>query len=77
MFMCEHRTRDMVWRPELMEHPNGARGLAGIVAVRSDPEPAARAFARLFALGAVSEGLGRARGAVRFHRPRLGPPSSS
>ena len=55
MFMCEHRTRAMVWRPELMEHANGARGLAGIVAVRSDPEPAARAFARLFALGAVSE----------------------
>ena len=55
MFMCEHRTRAMVWRTNLMSHPNGARGLAGIVAVRSDPEPAARAFARLFALGAVSE----------------------
>ncbi len=37
-----------------MEHPNGARGLAGLVAVRDDPEPAARGFARLFALGAVS-----------------------
>ena len=62
MFMCEHRTRAMVWRPELMEHANGARGLAGLVAVRSDPEPAARAFARLFALGAVSETPAMARG---------------
>ena len=56
MFMCEHRTRDTVWLPELLEHPNTARSLASIVAVRDDPEPAARGFARLFALGAVEEG---------------------
>ena len=56
MFMCEHRARDMVWRPELMEHPNRATGLAGVVAVAEDPEAAARRFARLFANGAIEEG---------------------
>ena len=56
MFLCEHRTRDMVWRPELTEHPNGATGLAGVAAVADDPEAAARRAARLFAQGAVEEG---------------------
>ena len=58
MFMCEHRTRDMVWRPELMEHANGAVGLAGLVMVSNDPEAAAQRLARLFALGEVGEEAG-------------------
>ena len=57
-FLCEHRTREMVWRPELLEHPNGAVGLAAIVAVASEPESAARRFARLFATGAVERADG-------------------
>lgn len=52
-FMCQHRTRDMVWRPELMSHANGATGLAGIVAGVADPETVARGYARLFAAGEV------------------------
>lgn len=53
-FMCQHRTRDMVWRAELLEHANGAERLAGIIAATDDPEAAAGRFARLFATGAVS-----------------------
>jgi len=53
VFMCEHRTPDLVWRPELRSHPNGAQALAGIVAVMPDPERAAAGFARLFAAGRV------------------------
>jgi len=49
MFMCEHKTRDMVWRPELMTHANGATALAGVVVASASPEETARAFARLFA----------------------------
>ncbi|WP_245414208.1 VOC family protein [Nitratireductor sp. StC3] len=50
-FMCQHRTRDLVWRPELMEHANGARALAGMGAAVDAPEAAARRYARLFAAG--------------------------
>lgn len=53
MFMCEHKTRDMVWRPELMTHANGAHALAGIVVASTSPEETARAYARLFADGSV------------------------
>ena len=45
VFMCRHKTRDMVWVPSLLEHPNGAQGIAGVVAGCDDPEGAAAAFA--------------------------------
>ena len=56
MFMCQHKTRDMVWRPELMSHANGAIALAGIVVASETPEETARAFARLFAAGRIEGG---------------------
>ncbi|QRZ12158.1 VOC family protein [Paracoccus methylovorus] len=55
VFMCQQKTRDMVWRPELQSHANGARALAGIVAVSDEPEAMARRFARLYAAGAVTQ----------------------
>ncbi len=58
MFMCQHKTRDMVWRPELQSHANTARALAGIVAVSDDPEQAAGRYARLFAAGQVTQAQG-------------------
>lgn len=54
MFMCEHKTPDLVWQPGLQVHANGARALAGIVTMANDTEMLARRFARLFALGSVS-----------------------
>ncbi|MGN6308041.1 MAG: VOC family protein [Xanthobacteraceae bacterium] len=53
MFMCQHKTRDMVWRPELMTHANGAIALAGVVVCSTSPEETARGFGRLFAAGQV------------------------
>lgn len=50
-FMCQHKTRDMVWLPALMRHANGAVALHRITAQAADPEAAARGFARLFAAG--------------------------
>jgi catechol 2,3-dioxygenase-like lactoylglutathione lyase family enzyme len=50
-FMCQHLTRDSVWIPELIDHANGANGLAGIVAGTDDPSGAAERFGRLFADG--------------------------
>ncbi|RCW80769.1 VOC family protein [Paracoccus lutimaris] len=53
MFLCQHKTPDMVWRPELQSHANGAQALAGIVTMANDTETLARRFARLFAAGRV------------------------
>lgn len=53
MFMCQHKTPDMVWRPELKSHPNGACALAGIVTLANDTAALAARFARLFADGEV------------------------
>ena len=60
-FMCQHRTREMVWLPELLDHPNGAVALAGLVASTDDPDATAAGFARLFAAGRVDPIDGGAR----------------
>ena len=57
-FMCQHLTRESVWIPELLDHANGADGLAGIVAGTDDPKAAADRYARLFANGRASEADG-------------------
>ncbi|HRM75658.1 MAG TPA: VOC family protein [Paracoccus sp. (in: a-proteobacteria)] len=53
MFLCQHKTPDMVWRPELQTHANSARALSGIVTMANDTETLARRFARLFAAGQI------------------------
>ena len=45
----EHVTRDVLWQPHLLDHPNGALGLDAIYFVVADPEATARKFAPLFA----------------------------
>ncbi len=50
-FMCQHLTRDAVWVPSLLDHPNTACGLARVIARTDTPEAAARGYARLFAAG--------------------------
>src|SRR3546814_18233439 len=47
VLMIEHLTRDLIWRPEYMTHPNGAVGLAGAQFVVDDPAEAAARYARL------------------------------
>lgn len=66
-FMCQHHTRDTVWLPELMAHPNGATALAGILAAHADPKAAAEAYSRLFGAGktvAVAGGFGVVTGSI-------------
>jgi len=55
VFMCNHKTRNMVWRPELMAHKNGAQALHGIVVAADVPQTTAQGFARLFAAGHIDE----------------------
>lgn len=61
IFMCQHRTRDTVWMPELMTHANGAVALGGIVSGVDDPAATAARFARLFADGRTEAMAGGAR----------------
>ena len=55
VFMCQHKTRETVWVPELLNHPNTACGLEAILAISDTPKEDALRFARLWADGAVSE----------------------
>ncbi|AWK86881.1 VOC family protein [Azospirillum thermophilum] len=48
VFLCQHHTRDLVWRPEYVEHANTAAGLAALVIAADDPQPVAESYARLF-----------------------------
>ena len=60
VFMCQHHTRDTVWLPELLAHPNTACGLDGVLALSDDPVTDAARFARLWADGRVTPCAGGA-----------------
>lgn len=47
-FLCQHFTRDVVWRPEYQRHALGATGLAGVAVVVEDPARTAPSYARIF-----------------------------
>ena len=53
VYFCEHRTPELVWRPEWQDHPNGARAINRVVVVTPDPPRSAELFARLFGHAAV------------------------
>lgn len=61
VFMCQHKTRETVWIPELLSHPNHACGLAEILVRATDPEATAARFARLYAAGSAVEAEGGVR----------------
>ncbi|MCA3072037.1 MAG: VOC family protein [Rhodocyclaceae bacterium] len=49
LFVCEHLTRELVWRDGLRSHPNGAREITRIAIVVPDPYAEAMRLAPLFA----------------------------
>ena len=53
LFVCEHLTRDAVWLPELMEHPNTAVGLAAVTVVVESLSGLPQAYGRLFGTNRV------------------------
>jgi catechol 2,3-dioxygenase-like lactoylglutathione lyase family enzyme len=59
VFVVEHFTRDLVWRPEYQRHANGATEIAAVAIVADDVVAAARPYERLFARQAepIAEGL--------------------
>ncbi|ASM74476.1 MULTISPECIES: VOC family protein [Roseobacteraceae] len=53
VFMCQHKTPETVWLPELLDHPNTACGLGAFLAISTDPAQDGERFARLWADSAV------------------------
>lgn len=54
VFLCQHFTRDAVWRPEYQTHANTATGLAALAILSNDVAATAAAYARLFDIKAVT-----------------------
>ena len=52
-FVCQHLTRDLVWRPEWCAHRNGATGVASYAILADDPVALAEGWARIFGADAV------------------------
>jgi len=59
VFVCEHLTRELVWRPEHQRHANGATELAAIAILCNDVAQTATPYERLFDVKAkaIAEGL--------------------
>jgi len=59
VFLCQHFTRDVVWRPEYQSHANTAIGLAAVAILSNHVAATAAAYERLFDVKAksISEGL--------------------
>ncbi len=50
IYFCEHKTRDLVWRPQWQRHPNSALSLARLTLVVADPLAEARRYADLLGI---------------------------
>jgi hypothetical protein len=47
-FLCQHHTRDLVWRPGYVDQPNGARALVEVLGWASDLDALVGPWRRLF-----------------------------
>jgi len=58
-FLCEHFTRDLVWRTEYKHHALGATGLAAVAMVVEDPVRGAAGWSKIFGVTpqTIDEGL--------------------
>jgi hypothetical protein len=50
IYFCEHKTRDLVWRPQWQQHPNSALAVAALTIVVADPREEGRRYADLLDL---------------------------
>jgi hypothetical protein len=55
-FVCQHFTRAAVWRPDRLDHPNGALAVTGLWGTAPEPRALARSFAGIFGAEAVAAG---------------------
>jgi hypothetical protein len=52
LLYIEHLTRDVLWQPHLLDHPNGAVALSDVFLCTPDAEKSAGKYARLFGVEA-------------------------
>ena len=59
MFLCQHRTPELVWRDEWRGHENGAKAIAAVAVVTDDVAATSRAYEKIFRAQAkeIAEGL--------------------
>jgi len=48
VYFCEHRTPELVWRPEWQSHPNGAYDIIRVLVATEHPRRTAALFTALF-----------------------------
>jgi hypothetical protein len=53
----EHLTRNYLWQPRYLDHPNGAVALTELVVCVDDVETAARRYARYFGIPVTRNGI--------------------
>ena len=53
LYFCQHFTRELVWRDEWRQHPNGVVGVVRATSVSTDPQILAALLARMFGADAV------------------------
>lgn len=66
LFAIHHATPDLLWKPELMEHPNGAERLEGVVIAAQDPAEMAGRLGHLLSVAPSQETLSLAAGRLRI-----------
>lgn len=59
LFLCQHQTPELVWRPEWQHHDNGATAIAAVAVTATDVAATAAAYGRIFDSRArgIAEGL--------------------
>jgi catechol 2,3-dioxygenase-like lactoylglutathione lyase family enzyme len=59
LFLCQHQTPELVWRPEWRSHQNGATAIAAVAVVAPDVAATAAAYAKILDIRAkeIAEGL--------------------
>jgi catechol 2,3-dioxygenase-like lactoylglutathione lyase family enzyme len=55
IFICGHKTPELMRNARLIDHPNGAIRFAGITGLVSDPAATAQALAKLFGTASITE----------------------
>jgi catechol 2,3-dioxygenase-like lactoylglutathione lyase family enzyme len=56
VFLCQHHTPELVWQPDMLDHPNGVLGIESVTLLAPGPEVAADGYARLVGRPAAPEG---------------------
>ena len=58
MFVCDHQTRELVWRAPFQRHANGAQGIAEVAIVSEDVEGTGAPYEQLFGAAQHDAALG-------------------